>query len=330
MKQSEGSFHMPPHLGTGDGRPRRVGFELEFSGISLDDAVAALEKSMGGRVASRTAAEVRFQSDGLGVFHVELDWSFLKVKAAQTGADADRGGEWLELLSQAAALFVPVEVVCPPLPLTDMARLEPLLHALREAGAVGTEESLLAAYGLHINIEMPQLDAPTLHAYLKAFSLLQWWLVEAHDVDIARRVSPYVDLYPEAYMRLLCAGSEPGMDRIFEAYLEHNPSRNRALDMLPLLAHIDEKRVRRTVSDMKVRARPALHYRLPDCLIDRPEWSLSDAWNIWCVVERLAGSGDDLRALSDAFLAAERPILGVSRGDWVEFVDRWLADRALA
>ena len=60
MKQFEGSFRMPPQLGTGDGRPRRVGFELEFSGIFLDDAVAALEKSMGGHVASRTAAEVRF------------------------------------------------------------------------------------------------------------------------------------------------------------------------------------------------------------------------------------------------------------------------------
>lgn len=329
MKQFEGSFRMPPQVGTGDGRPRRVGFELEFSGIFLDDAVAALEKSMGGHVASRTAAEVRFQSERLGMFHVELDWSFLKIKAAQ-GGDAGGGGEWLELLSHAAALFVPVEVVCPPVPLADMTMLEPLLDVLREAGAVGTEESLLAAYGLHINVEMPRLDAPTLYAYLKAFSLLQWWLVEAHDVDIARRVSPYVDLYPEAYMRLLCADPEPTMDRIFEDYLEHNPSRNRALDMLPLLAHIDEERVRRTVSDMKVRARPALHYRLPDCLIDRPEWSLSDAWNIWCVVERLAGSADDLRALSDAFLAAERPILGVSRGDWVEFVDRWLADRALA
>jgi hypothetical protein len=205
-----------------------------------------------------------------------------------------------------------------------------MLDALRQAGAVGTEESLLAAYGLHINVEMPRLDAPTLSAYLLAFSLLQWWLVEAHDVDVARRASPYVDLYPEAYIRLLCTRPAADMSLIFEDYLEHNPSRNRALDMLPLLAHIDEERVRRTVSDMKVRARPALHYRLPDCLIDHPGWSLSEAWNVWCVVERLATSQRDMRELSQAFLAAERPILGVSRGDWVEFVDRWLADRALA
>jgi hypothetical protein len=328
MKQTEMVFRMPPHLGTDDGRVRRVGYELEFSGISLDDAVAALETSLGGRVASRTAAEVHFLTDRLGLFHVELDWSFLKIKAA--GRGAAEGGEWLELLSQAAALFVPVEVVCPPVPLTDMGALQPLLVALREAGAVGTEESLLAAYGLHINVEMPRLDARTLHAYLQAFSLLQWWLVEAHDVDIARRASPYVDLYPEAYIRLLCTQREPDMDGIFDAYLEHNPSRNRALDMLPLLAHIDEGRVRRAVDDEKVRARPAAHYRLPDCLIDRADWSLSEAWNLWCVVERLAGREGDLRELAAAFLEAERPILGVSRGDWVEHVDRWLTDRALA
>jgi hypothetical protein len=328
MEQTERVFRMPPHLGTEDGRIRRVGYELEFSGISLDDAVAALETSLGGRVASRTAAEVHFLTDRLGLFHVELDWSFLKIKAA--GRGAAEGGEWLELLSQAAALFVPVEVVCPPVPLTDMDALQPLLAALREAGAVGTEESLLAAYGLHINVEMPRLDARTLHAYLQAFSLLQWWLVEAHDVDIARRASPYVDLYPEAYIRLLCTQREPDMDGIFDAYLEHNPSRNRALDMLPLLAHIDEGRVRRSVDDEKVRARPAAHYRLPDCLIDRADWSLSEAWNLWCVVERLAGRESDLRELAAAFLDADRPILGVSRGDWVEHVDRWLTDRALA
>lgn len=330
MNTTGGSFHLPPLLGTDGGGLRRVGFELEFSGISLDDAVAALLAALGGRVLSRTAAEVQFQTDSLGTFQIELDWSFLKTKAAERDPADGGGGEWLDLLSQAAALFVPVEVVCPPVPVTDMAVLEPLLDALREAGAVGTEESLLAAYGLHINVEMPRLDAATLSAYLRAFSLLQWWLVEAHDVDVARRASPYVDLYPEAYIRLLCTRSGGGMDLIFDDYLEHNPSRNRAMDMLPLLAHIDEPRVRRSVGDMKVRPRPAVHYRLPDCLIDIPGWSLSEAWNVWCVVERLASSESGLRELSEAFLAAERPILGVSRGDWVEYVDRWLADRALA
>lgn len=330
MGQTGGSFRLPPRVHNNDGNPRRVGFELEFSGISLDAAVAALQGTLGGRVLSRTPAEVLFQSDALGMFHVELDWAFLKMQAARSTVQGKQGDEWLDLLSQAAALFVPVEVVCPPIPLTELAALDPLLDALRDAGAVGTDESLLSAYGVHINVEAPHLDAPTLFAYLRAFSLLQWWLVEAHDVDITRRVSPYVDLYPEAYLKRLFTRSAAAMDDIFEDYLEHNPSRNRALDMLPLLAQIDDGRVRAAVGDMKVTARPAFHYRLPDCHIDHPGWDLSGTWNIWCVVERLAAREDYLRTLSRAFLDADRPILGVSRSDWVEFIDTWLKDRALA
>jgi hypothetical protein len=305
-----------------------VGFELEFSGISLEDAVAALRDSVGGRPVRRTAAEVSFESESLGIFHVELDWTYLKNKAAEN--DQEVGREWLELLSQAAALFVPVEIVCPPIPVRNLNVLNPLLAALRGAGAVGTDESLFAAYGVHINVEVPSRDPATLFAYLRAFSLLQWWLVEIHEVDMARRVSPYVDLYPEAYLRRLCLLTDPSMDDIFRDYLELNPSRNRALDMLPILANIDEDRVRRVIHDMKVKARPAFHYRLPNCLIDHPDWSLAGMWNAWCVVERLAGREEDLRELAGAFLAAERPLIGVSRSDWIRFVDRWLVDRALA
>jgi len=45
-------------------------------------------------------------------------------------------------LSETAALLVPVEVVCQPIPVTDLAVLEPLVIALRKAGAVGTGKAL--------------------------------------------------------------------------------------------------------------------------------------------------------------------------------------------
>jgi hypothetical protein len=83
------------------------------------------------------------------------------------------------------------------------------------------------------------------------------------------------------------------------------------------------------VDDPKIKARPTFHYRLPNCHIEDPDWSLAGEWNTWCVVERLAGRGDDLDALAAEFLAADRPLLGVSRGDWVARVDRWLQDHAL-
>jgi hypothetical protein len=321
-------FDLPPRLAKDDGCPRRAGFELEFSGITLDEALQAVQSALGGEKQSESSAERVLLVDGIGEFIIELDWDYL-IRRASERPRGEEGSEWLEQLSQVAALLVPIEVVCPPIPVTELSVLNAMVSALRDTGAVGTDESLIAAYGVHINSEVPRLDADTLFSYLRAFAILQWWLVKAHAVDAMRKVSPYVDLYSETYLNQLLSRSEPSMDEIFADYLLHNASRNRALDLLPVLSEIDSDRVQRAVDDPKVKARPALHYRLPNCEIEHPDWSLADSWNTWCVVERLAVRKEDLDALADSFLAAHRPILGVSRSDWVRFIDRWLKDRAL-
>jgi len=328
MPSNAAQFDMPPRPTRHDGNPRRVGFELEFSGISLDAAAEAVCVALDGTRGAETSADRRVETSAFGEFIIEIDWDFLKRRSSGIER-GEPGSEWLEPLSQAAALLVPIEVVCPPIPVTQLSVLTPMVQSLREAGAVGTEESLIAAYGVHINIEIPRLDAATLFPYLRAFALLQWWLVDVHAVDLARRVSPYIDLYPAAYVKQLLSRSECTMDDIFDDYLDHNPSRNRALDLLPLLAEVDSERVQAVVDDRKVNARPAFHYRMPNCEIERSDWSLARSWNIWCIVERLVEREDDLDALAAAYLAADRPILGVNRGEWVRFVDQWLKDRAL-
>ncbi len=322
-------FPLPPSPRNDAGDYRLVGFELEFSGVTMEQAVAALADSLGAEAREQSVAETLLEVDDLGEFNVELDWAYLKRKAAESG-DEKSDEEWLELLSQAAALLVPVEVVCPPIPLDRLDALEPMVDALREAGAVGTDESLIAAYGVHINTEIPRLDADTLFAYLRAFALLQWWLVDAHRVDPARRLSPYIDLYPEAYLRQVLERDKASMDEIFADYLEHNATRNRALDLLPLLAEIDEARVQRAVDDPRVKPRPVFHYRLQDCHIEKRDWSLTEAWNTWLEVERLAADGDALDALAARFRDAHRPVIGVKRRDWVETIERWHRDRGSA
>ena len=330
MKQEEiHRYAQPPEPSNAQGNLRRVGFELEFSSITLDDATSAIGEALGGRVKSETAAKTVFEVDDLGEFGVELDWDYLKRKAVAEDPDFSESG-WLEFMSQAAALLVPVEVVCPPIPLDRLDRLDPMVDALRRAGAVGTEESLLAAYGVHINTEIPRLDSATLHRYLRAYVLLQWWLVDAHEVDPTRRLSPYIDLYPEAYLHRVLTCDTPDMTQIMDDYLEHNATRNRALDLLPLLKEIDSARIERDIDDPRVNARPAFHYRLPNCQIDHSDWSLSHSWNTWLVVERLAVRDDDLRQLATEFEAAQRPLLGVDRADWVERINAWLIDRGLA
>jgi len=326
MQRNASDFKSPPIIHKDDGSARMVGFELEFSGLSLEQTTDALRSSMGAKLDSENSAHRVCHVPTFGKFAVELDWDYLKRKAAKT-AEEEVG--WVDTLSQVAAFLVPVEIACPPISIAKLDSLEPMVAALRDAGAVGTEESLLAAYGVHINVELPRLNAETLNSYLVAFCLLQWWLLEAHEVDVSRRVSFYIDLYSEAYVKEVLSRSSPTIDDIINDYLAHNASRNRALDLLPLLAEIDEDRVRKAVNDPRIKPRPALHYRLPNCHIEQPDWSLAGSWNIWWVVEKLANQPDDLKQLSSKFLAAQRPVLGVSRDSWVKVIDQWLKDRAL-
>lgn len=325
MNLSSAKYSMPQEANNSADELRTVGFELEFSGISLRDTVNTVTVALNGTVAEETAAEVCVNT-GLGDFNVEVDWDFLKRTAADTQL-ADDLGVWLQQLSEAAALLVPIEVVCPPIPISSLQVLDKLVEALQKAGAVGTEESLIAAYGVHINAEIPALDAATVSRYLRAFVLLQWWLVEANHVDLARRVSPYINVFEEPYIKRLLTRENPSIETLIDDYLEYNPTRNRALDMLPMFAHIDAERVRVAIDDPKIKSRPTFHYRMPNCSIDDSQWSLASSWNLWCEVERLAADEASLDTLGKEFLAEDRLLLGVNRAAWIERMEQWINDR---
>ncbi len=320
-------FRLPAERYNGDGQLRCVGFELEFTGITISDTGRILQKTLGGILRETSCAESVLKVSSLGEFRIELDWSYIKNKAAEEGHS--NPSQWLELLSQFAPLLVPLEIVCPPLPFDKLNLLTPITSALRTAGAKGTEDSIVAAFGVHVNTEIPRLDAANLYAYLRAFALLQWWLVDKHSINFTRKISPYIDLYPEAYLERLFTRQNPTLDTLIEDYLEYNASRNRALDLLPLLAQINKERVQAAVRDDRIQARPAFHYRLPDCHIEKPGWSLVDAWNSWLVVERLATQTEVIEQLGAKFLTMSRPLLGVSRNEWNEVIEQWHRDHML-
>lgn len=308
---------------------RKVGFELEFTGLSLEDALASVQSSLGGKLQPGTMAERTVTVEPLGDFVVEIDWSRLKRMAAKQSKEHEES-KWVDFLSTAAPLLVPIEVVCPPIPADCLHQLHPMTNALRAAGARGTGDSPFDAFGVHINTEVPSLDATVLASYLRSYALLQWWLVEAHEVDLTRKITPYVDLYTEGFIERILSWKEVALDEVFDDYLKYNPTRNRALDLLPLLAEIDEKRVRAAVDDPRIKPRPTFHYRMPNCEIEKQDWSLAYPFNIWWIVEYLAGEPEDLEYLSAAYLDSRIPVLGVNRADWVKFIDQWLKDRGLA
>ncbi len=297
-------FQPPPRSSNTDGSTRRVGIEIEMAGLRPEQVAEAVTDSIGGSVEVDSAFLTRIRDTEFGDFHVELDADLLKSRQyqnllAELGIDIGEGDEreHIEsLISRVAGLVVPLELVGPPVPWTELETLDGIRERLHRAGARGTQFSPLYAFGMQLNIEAASLQADYLLSIIRAFLLSYDELIEAERVDLSRRITPYVQPFPEEYLaHVLQADYSPGLEKLIDDYLHLTPTRNRPLDMLPLFAFLDEARVMNApVETHLIKARPAFHYRLPNCLIDQPDWSLATAWNRWVEVERLADDSERL------------------------------------
>ncbi|MCR2745532.1 amidoligase family protein [Limnobacter parvus] len=300
------------------GEPRTVGFELEFAGLDLKTASNALANALSGEIELDTQAECKVRHPQFGHFKIELDWSFAKNMARrrlqEQGASEDMV---MSLMTDLARQIVPLEIVCPPIPVSDLQVLDIMVESLQKAGALGTSDSLIYAFGVHINAELPAFDSETLVAYIQAYCLAQNWLIKAHEVDPVRRLTPYIDSYPKRYVQAVMAYTEAvSVSQIIDDYLEHNPTRNRGMDLLPLFKYIDDARVSAAVTDERVNARPTFHYRLPNCEIENPDWELSHCWNIWCVVEHLAADPVLLTSMCKQWTVYNDNLINLKEEPW--------------
>ncbi|MGD2020924.1 MAG: amidoligase family protein, partial [Thiohalocapsa sp.] len=73
------SLPMPPQTHRADGAWRRVGVEIEFSGLQLDEAAALVADTVSGSVTSPGRYERRIDGDPAGAWQVELDFTLLKT-----------------------------------------------------------------------------------------------------------------------------------------------------------------------------------------------------------------------------------------------------------
>lgn len=332
MDASPHALPLPPWRNNPEGQPRRIGVELEMSGPSLDELARVVAEVLGCDVVETGRYERVLRGDAAGDWIVELDFHLLK-QLGQTEREAGALTDDLlqsaeDALHAVAQTLVPVEIVSPPLPMQRLCEVEALIARLRDAGAKGTGDHPFNAFGMQFNPEIPRADAATLTAYVRAFLCLYDWLFARANINFTRRLTSYVDPFPVDYIRLVTAADyAPDLAGLIDDYLRHNPTRNRALDLLPLFAHLDPARVAAVTDDPLIKPRPAFHYRLPDCEIDRPGWGIAAAWNDWLQVERLAADPARLAGCcADYHDFTARPALERWLGDWADEVSgRWLA-----
>ncbi|NIS37837.1 amidoligase, partial [Candidatus Saccharibacteria bacterium] len=173
-------------------------------------------------------------------------------------------------------------------------------------------------------IEAPALDVQTLSNYLRAYLLLHHWIVKESDIDFTRRIAPFIDEFPEDYMRLILDSSyNPSRDELITDYHEHNPTRNRPLDMLPIFTHVNRQLIG-DFSDELVKPRPTFHYRLPNCLIDDPNWTVAREWDYWVAVEKLANEPDKIAQMSKQYFEITNSFSFSVKDKWYNEVIKWM------
>lgn len=312
------AFATLPQPRNAKGAQRRVGVEIELGGLPESQVAHLCATTLEGTAHQVDSHIWRVEQSRIGQIDIYLD-IFLR-KAQQ--------GKLRDLALDLGREVVPVEIVTQPLDNEGLRCLGELCIALRDAGALGSGAGWFFGFGLHLNIEIASEEDADIIRPLLAYALIEDWLRTANPIDEARRLLPFTDPYPTDFTRALIeAGPGASRDHVTGLYLALTPSRNRGLDMLPLFAHFDAARIRAAISD-KTSARPTFHFRLPDCRIDEPAWSIADEWQRWLTVERVAADAALLTRLSQAWLD-DHGLLTLSRQSWAHRAGRILKSAGL-
>ena len=323
-------YRLPPVLQDESGQPRRAGFEFEFGNLPITQTARALQEALGGELDLLSPFEAVLRESTMGRLKIERDANLLKSVRYRSwlqslGVEFEPGTFAHDIetnIDNASRVLIPCEVVTEPIPFDELYKLDLLLETLTTLGAEGTQDSLIYAFGLHINASIPDHSPATLTRYLQAFLLLYTWIIDSSEIDLTRRfLTKYIDPFPQDYAELLLDNDYRAdtSGKLIDDYLAHNATRNRALDMLPILCELDQERVMQGISADErklVSGRPAFHYRLPDCKVNEIGWSAAGAWNRWVYVETLAADEALLAELIDAWRSSYSNFSVTPRTSW--------------
>ncbi len=312
--------------------PRHVGIEIEYSNLSLEKSAKLISEIFGGKLKKITKYELELKDTKYGNFKLELDAQLLQKMQSDNLFDklsniiGSVSHSIDDIVDKTSKRFVPFEIATPPIPIKDIKEADKLVEALRLNGALGTTHSLYYAFGVHFNIEPPSQNIEDVLRLFKSFLIIQKWIELQSEVDIARKVSPYINDFPKEYIKkIIDLEYKPTKEEFLQDYIKYNPTRNRILDMLPQLAFWNEKEVRKHLPKEKINPRPTYHYRLPNSKVNLFRWNLSQEFQLWVIVEILANNEKVFTKMSKEFLIQlDSPLF--NKNEWIEQCHGYITD----
>jgi hypothetical protein len=258
---------LPPRMTNHEGDPRRIGVEIEFTALTAEAGAQVIRNVFGGTVMRQDVHRYFVRGTEFGDFTCELDLQYVhRADGAPEAAESSSAApldvflrDFRETLrgvyGDVSALVVPCEIVCPPVPIEDLPKLEAIIDALRAEGAADTRASPLYGFGAHLNPEISDGGFDWIVAMLKSYLLLSDWLRAVMRIDLTRRLIAFTTPFPAAYVaKVVDPTYQPNQSQLIDDYLAFNPTRNRELDMLPLFAWLDGSRVDAGVRDRRIGA----------------------------------------------------------------------------
>lgn len=332
-KTVKNDFIKPKITKNYENKQRSVGFELEFSNIDLEDILAILKSEF--KFEEKRVNNYFYElKSPYGKFVLEVDFELLTQQKLHENAKKisktlgisikEKDVNSIEqFIAQLSKDVVPYEISTPPLPLDKINLIDQIVEKLAKNDAKGTSYKFYYAFGLHINVEVISLEIKSLLAYLRAYVILQDFINKDAKIDLARKITPFIDNFKEDYIKhILNENYNPTQKEFIDDYLKFNPTRNRSLDMLPILAFIDEKQVREVLPEEKIKARPAFHYRLSNSSIEDKSWKVAHEWNRWINIENLANDEQNLKLLSKEYLKYLDKFVNIK--SWEQKISKWL------
>ena len=295
----------PPDKKTTKGEIRRIGVELEFGDITPIKTAQIVQNVYGGDLKEEDPYRILVENTPYGTFVIELDTIYAhppENPKSKQGFLAEMANKVAETVGDMSKGFVPMEIACPPVPLDKLSDIEKLVVALREGKATGTNQEIYYAFGCQLNPELASLEIDYVLKQFKAWLLLEDWLRQEAANDLSRHLTVFANPFSRRYAKKVLKESyAPDWEKFIDDYLKDNNTRNRGLDMLPLMTHVRPE-TKEKAGDDRIKQRPTFHYRIPDSRIDEADWSITLEWNRWVQVELLANNPEKFDTLRKKFL----------------------------